>query len=242
MVITITLPADAEILIKPGESVNFGDKLYQIARKNNLRVDIAKKLKIAPDKIFNFVIKVIGEEVKKGELLAQKKGFLTTKKVFSPVAATIREINHRTGEIILTTTDQSAKKSVLGYAFFRGKVLTIDNDLLKVDIEGGTPYPLRSVNNDGGGELFYFLDEAIYFTADENRIKDKIIVFNEAKPHIVVKCDALGCAGFLFASGEMESDQPSAILEKKEDFDKLVAQKLSYALFSKHDRSVIVYD
>ncbi len=243
MVVTIKIPSSAQILVKNDQRVDFGDELFELQKKSDMRIAIASKLKIAPEHIFKYLNRVIGEDVRAGELLASKKGVLTTKKVYSPREGIIKEISHLTGEIILSVSqdsnqvDQEVKK-----AFFKGKIVDRQGDTFKVEINNGETFPLKTVSEDGGGKAFYFANESFYFTTDEDQLKDKIIVIDELKSHIEVKCETLGSAGFLFLKGKASENLPSASFSKIQDYDTMISLNKKYILFSKDDAVLVVYD
>jgi len=238
MVITLSLPKDVEIKVKKGDVINFSDPLYQVRANKEIKINVAEKLEIKPEEIFRYITKVIGEEVKKGELLAKKKGLLGAKKIYSDCDGVIKEINHKTGEILLMT---ALNKQKLVRANFKGVVEGIGKNQLKIGLEGGTEFSLKEVNQDGGGEVFYFKDESFFFRVTEEEIRNKIIIIEELKKHIEAKCEALGCAGFLFLKGELPQDLPAGKIKNVGDYQKICELKKKYVIFSKEDKKAIVY-
>lgn len=71
-------------------------------------VELAKLLKIKPDKVVGYLVVPLGQSVKKGQLLAQRKRLgLVSKKVFAPQDGLVSKIETATGCLILTTEEES---------------------------------------------------------------------------------------------------------------------------------------
>ncbi|HLL61188.1 MAG TPA: hypothetical protein VK338_05705, partial [Candidatus Nitrosocosmicus sp.] len=101
MNITLTLPKDAELHIKNGDQIDFGDKFFSVYSSELVTINVAEKLHIKPETIFHYLNKIIGEEIKKDEIIALKKNGLMTHKIVSDYNGRLKEIDHHTGAIIL---------------------------------------------------------------------------------------------------------------------------------------------
>lgn len=246
MTITVAIPKIAHTLVSVGDKIEPGTQLYESKKKKNISINIAEKLSIKPDTIFHYLDKIIGEEVQKGELLASKKGLMRTRRVFATHEAVIKEISHVTGEIILMTDDEEVvvtsspvTNPLIG---LRGVVEKIASNSMTINIKSGDSYEVKNVNSDCAAELYYFADESHYFTATEDDIANKIIVIDTLKPHIQVKCEALGCVGFLCASGSVQSDIAHATFVNQKDYDTMIRHKYKYGAFTTTDSIVCVYN
>ncbi len=239
MIITLTLPKNAHLKAKKGEIINFGDPLYEIETCQEIIINIVDKLGIKPENIFRYVVKIIGEQVKKGELLAKKKELIRTKKIYSDYNGLIREINHQTGEVLLAVdiNDQKIIRSN-----FKGVIDDIRKNQLKIKIENGKEFELKDINQNGGGEVFYFKEESFFFSISEEQIENKIIVVENLKAHIEAKCEALDCSGFLFLGGNLPTNLPAAKIKNIDDYQQIVKLEKKYTFFSKEDKMGIVYD
>lgn len=250
MVINLEIAKNATLKIKKGDQIDFDQDLYHWKKRNQVKLNIASSLKIKPESIFQHLVKIIGEQVKKGETVAVKKGLLSSRKVNSHLDGTLTDINHQTGEITIETEKEGAKKNdrkdKIIKSNFKGTVEEIKNNLLKIKIENGQQFDLRQANQDGGGEAFYFKDEEQYFTISLDEIGQKIVVIEELKSHLVTKCEALGCAGFLFLKSALDvaskTTFPFAKIKRIDDFKKIVELKKKYVIFSQADKILIAYD
>ncbi len=239
MITTLILPINAHLKVKKGDTVNFGDPLYEIESRKEVKINIADKLGIKPENIFRYVVKIIGEEVKKGELIAKKKELIRTKKIYSEHDGLIKEVNHQTGEILLVI-DLNDKKII--NSSFRGLINDVGKNQLKFKIENGKEFELKEINQDGGGEVFYFKKESLFFSVNEDQVKNKIVVIENLKSHIAAKCEALDCVGFLFLKGDLPTNLPGARVKNIEDYQEIIKLEKKYAFFSKENKTGIMYD
>ena len=107
MIITITLPEADEVLVKPGQKVDFETPILKRHSKKDIKVPLAQLLKIKSKDIFSHLKKFVGEEVTKNDLIAEVKGMLSTKRYFSEYEGVLKEINHGDGSItIAVKSDQ----------------------------------------------------------------------------------------------------------------------------------------
>jgi hypothetical protein len=239
MIIKLSLPKNCLIKVKRKDEVSFGDHLYQYDFSQTISINIADKLAIKPANIFQSLVKIINQTIKKGELLAKKKGLFRTKKLYSDYDGIIKEINHVTGEVIIIQ-DKCSKKVVRSN--FKGLIDDYNKNYLTVDIKNGKPFALKDVNKDGGGEVFYFQNESLFFQISEEDLKDKIIIIEDLKTHLESKCEALGAKGFVFLKGQPSTNLPYAKIKNIDDYQQICQLQKKYIIFSKEDRIGIVYD
>lgn len=231
-------------MVNKGSEVDIGDKLFDSAATNDIVIDIAEQLRIKSEEIFQYLDKLIGEKVHKNEIIAEKKSFLSTKSVVSPASGVIRTIDHITGEITLSAVleNSPSKEKIVKSAFFSGSIEDIEGNLLTVSIPKAISYRARLVSADGGGEVWYVKNDADFQTATTQEIAGKIVCLKELKPHIQVKCEALGAAGFIITKGNTSDELPTCVLDRLRDYDTMIDQGKKYAVFTTHDNACILYD
>lgn len=246
MTITIKIPDKARVLVSVGDKIEPEMPLFEQTKKKIITISISEKLKVKPEAIFRYLNKIIGEEVQKGEVLASKKGMFKTHKIFSTHEALIKEISHITGEITLLVDDETVEADTTSTqnALFglKGVVEKIDQTTITVSLKGADAVNVKNVTADCAAELFYFINEGLYFTANEDELKNKLVIIENLKPHVEVKCEALGCVGFLYLTGHPTTDLPSAALTKKEEYDTMVSLGKKYGAFTITDSLVAVYN
>lgn len=245
MILNLSIPTQAILKVDIGQTVQIGKPLYEIATTYDVSIPIATTLNISGEEMFAHITKVIGDPVKKGDVVAQKKGFLSSKKIYAQHDGVVGGINHTTGTItIATDKDGGTSQKQIVASFFNGIIESIDSTghQLVVKIEKGIEFPLKNVDVDGGGALYYFADESHYFTATEEEIEGRVIIIEELKPHIVAKCEALDATGFVCIKNFSPQAEHVVQLAKIDDFKSLASSKKTFILYSTLEKKAIAYD
>lgn len=239
MTISLNIPASAEIKVSKGDHIEPNDILFSVHSSALTTIQIADRLHIKPEAIFHYLSKIIGEEIKKGDIIAEKKGKVFSNKVLAEHTGLLKEIDHHAGSISILVAQEEQDGKLAG---FDGDVEDIIDHKIVIKVKNGVEVGLKSASMDGAGELFYFNSESMYFDTNEEDLEHKIILIEEIKQHIAAKCEALGCAGFLYLAGSVETDLPAGQLKNREDYILLKEKKKKYTIFSLDDKKVIVYD
>ena len=236
MVVSLNIPDDGGILVKKGQLVNYSTPLWEKVSEETIEIDIAKKLAIKPEKIFDYLKKFIGDQVKKDEVIAEKKGFLFNKEILSPKEGEIKEINHESGVVIISSLTQ---KEII-YSFFKGEIINIEKSLLKVKVDNGHPYSIKKTDKELGGDVYYYQPNNFLTASD---VEEKIVIFNEIDPIQQIKIEALGAKAFIGAKMISETTHlPFFQLKNQKDIEKIFQFKKSACLIVKNESKIIFYD
>lgn len=188
-VLSYRLPKNSEILVSVGSEISEGETLAKTyVSKNTLSFPLASILKVKPDNIFRFMLKKVGEYVKNGDLIAQKKGFLGIfkKKFHSPVDGTIDSIDAATGDLIIKLAAQE-------YPFksdVNGRVVEVSNDLVSVEFKAMEISAETSYNGKKVGKLS--------FKALEGEMEGEILaVKEEVGRDFLFKASAMGALAII---------------------------------------------
>jgi hypothetical protein len=98
------LPLKGEVLVKKGDRVKAEDVVARTLLPGNVHpVNVAGLLGVSPQDVPNVMIKKEGEEVEKGEVIAESKSFfgLFKSQVTAPCKGKIEQISTLTGQVIL---------------------------------------------------------------------------------------------------------------------------------------------
>ncbi len=238
MLITISLPKNAELLVEKGQKIIRHDPLYRMDKGRDYIIDIGQRLSISPKEIFNCMIKMVGEKVQKNEIIAQKKTVFSTKKVHADSEGIIQKIDHLTGHITLHI-DKDENHIV--QSFFTGVIQEKENNRLKIYLDKGHRIQLVDATHDCGGKIFYYTDESLYFTINEESIKNKMVVIEYLSPHIQIKCEALGASGFGYVEKKESITLPHMAFAK-DDYLKILQSKQTLILCSAVEKCAIFYE
>ena len=187
MKVKITLPKKAELVLKPPQTVNFNQTILKISKEKIITINISQELGTTPEKIYNYLKKLIGEKVKKGEILAEKKGLILKKIIKSPHSGEIIEINHLKGTLSIKTdlTDKTFE-----FKEIKGKILEKQDDELVIDLKEPLKITLKKTNLAylTGGEFQTIQKDA---KITQEQIKDKIVFLEEKSYYLENKLTAL---------------------------------------------------
>lgn len=235
----ITIPQGAECLIKSGEEVEFDTPFIKINQSVELAIPVASRLGITPDKIFHHLKKFVGEKIEKGELLATKKGMLTTAKVTSDYEGIIKEVDHVHGNIIIKTNTE--EKNVIN-SHFKGHIVEIEKDVIKLKVHKGEEFSLKKASQSFGGEVHYLKDDALNSTITASDIENKVIVAESINSYVESKYEALGGKAFVTLHNTADTHtSPYAQLKNIEDYKKIHHLQYSYCLIDSDSSRIYFY-
>lgn len=237
MVIDIPLSTNAKCLLKEGQKVDFETEFLEKKSEVQVTIGIAKKLNIDPSKIFRYLKRLVGEEIKKGETLALKKGFITNQRVVSQYEGIIQEIDHLKGDVIITTYIDEKKTQK---CFFKGKVKDVEKTKVSLEVEKSAEFAIKPTEIDFGGEVFY--QKRGHDDLNSANIAGKILVADEVSDFLQVKSEALGVLGYITINKlKEETDNGHVQLKNINDLEKVQKLNYPYCLIDKKNSVAIFY-
>ncbi len=244
MLLSISIPADTDVLIKEGDLVDFNTPLYKGKITKEVKVPLANILNINSKKIFTVLKKFVGEEVKKGDIIAFHAGVFTRKSYHSEHNGVIREVNHSEGYLVIESeTDQSRDKT----AWFRGEIAKITKNekgevtAIDLKVEDTKTIDAKSMTGSFGGKIIR-ADSSTLPSLTENDIEDSIVVTDSLQSFEISKIEALGGAGIITSKTLKEKPNiPYAILENKEDLKNFDPKQLPYCITDKNKGTIHLY-
>jgi len=229
MVILIKIPEKGTLQVKVGQKVDFDTPLVKKKSQTEIKLPVSQKLNIDPKKIFSYLKKFIGDTVKKGEVIAQKKSFFSKQNYCSEFDGIVKEINHEEGCLIVKAyldKDDTIK------CYFRGEVVDIEKNEIKLKVNDGQEFDLKEASCDFGGETFFMelgADKVV-----EEKVKNKIVFFRSTSSYDQTKIEALGGAGFVSLYPlSQKTSLPHAILKQIDDWPKITNSTFSYCIINK---------
>jgi len=241
MIINLTIPNEANVLIKAGENVDLETKILTINKKAQVKIDITKKLNIPPNKIFQSLKKFVGDQIKKGDKLAYKKSLFFNKYVFSNYNGILKEINHQTGEVILEVNDQKNQIKKDFFSPLTGEVVSIEKHTIKIKIKKGEIIELKQKAFESFGTKIFILENNQQITA--YHIEKKLIITEDINSILQTKFEALGASGFLTIKKlPNPTNLFNAQLKNFDDWNKIKKTNFSYCFIEKNSSKMILYD
>ncbi|MFH0979446.1 MAG: hypothetical protein V1803_00645 [Candidatus Roizmanbacteria bacterium] len=234
MIIRYQLPSNTVCLVKEGSKVDFQTPLLEKKVEKELEINVATELGIDPKNIFRYLKKLVGEKVEKDNLLGEKKGLFSTKKLFSPETGIIKEVDHHRGTLILITAGKDKNKIL---SPLKGEVEKVNKDSLQIKVDKGEEFTVKNLTIDFGGEVIYFEPSSSY---DSAYLSQKIIFIDKINSYLQVKTEALGIRGYVTLEKLPEkTDVHSVIIKNLDDFKKI--KKLSYSYCTVIAQSAKIY-
>jgi len=204
--IKLPVPTGARILVNCGDKISDKTVLIEsFLEQEEKIIPLAEILQIPPGNIPKFLKKAIGAQVKKGDLLAEKKNFLVSFRLESPDDGKIKEIDLKNGTMILLTGNASVSRkkitSPLG-----GKITAVGKNYLDLEIEGQSYPGLKGGGNEAVGELYFEKD--LKFHDIDCQIEDKIIFCQSMSEEMMVKLEVLEAAGCIIQKANVNFTLP----------------------------------
>ncbi len=231
-------PVTDKLLIKAGQEVDFKTPLIKQVYTTDAKVNITQKLQIPPQDIFIHLTKVVGDEIKKGEILAKKKTLLSEKTYASEHEGVVKEINHEEGSLLIST---KVKKEDVRYAYFKGTVEEVKKNEVTLKVEKAKVFQAKDISEDFGGKVL-FSEKSSLERLNEEDIKNKVLFADTIKSYIRVKFEVMGILGLVTNQDIAEdSNIPQANLKTAVDLDEIRKLGYPYCLASKTNRLIYLY-
>lgn len=237
MEVEILLPKGAKLNFNPPKKVKFGDPVFKILKTKKITIEVSTPLGIKPEKIYNYLKKLIGDEVKKEDIIAEKKGFLSSTEITSPVDGKIVEINHLLGTITIETEEGD-------YDMFKeleGEILEKKEDKVLVKLNHAEAFKIKKTNIHEiiGGELFITsFDKELNF---EN-LKNKITLLEKPTEYLENKLLALQTKAIITLYPPTQNRIPFVQLVNIKDFEKIKNKPKKYTLIDTQSKIVYIYN
>lgn len=239
MTITVHLEDQTgELLIKKGDNVDFDTPLIKKSKNEELKIQIASILKIQPGKIFMHLNKIVGDDVKKGDIVAEKKTILKKRYFISDVDGVIKEINHEDGTITLSAQSDSLDQTL---SFFKGKIKEIGGNTVTIEVSDVKSIPLSVARSTFGGEMIFITHDSTS-SLNEERVKNKIVCAKSITEYDASRLEVLGVRGIItkhkLPSSVMAA---SAQIQNPQDFDSLAKEHHPYCIVDKQSTTMFSY-
>lgn len=223
MLISYPIPKDSIVLVNKDQKIDFETPIFEKNIEKDLPLNIAEKLGINPKNIFRYMKKLVGVEIKKDEILAEKSGMFSSVKVISPQEGLIREIDHNQGLVILVSKLKDKNKV---FSPIKGVVEKVGKHEVEIKVNKGTEIEGKNSTSDFGGKIFYF-DPERFTNATE--ISDNVILAEKIQSFNQIKIEALGAKGFITVEKLVEeTDLPFVSIKDLSDFKKIKKSEFLY--------------
>ncbi|OGK19049.1 hypothetical protein A2866_00390 [Candidatus Roizmanbacteria bacterium RIFCSPHIGHO2_01_FULL_39_8] len=237
MIISIPIPDDSACILKKNQSVDFQTPYIERKTHTDSSIAVSTELGIKPDAIFRYLKKFVGDQINKGDVLAEKKVLLGYRKITSEFSGTIKEINHYQGEIVLSITEDTKEKAL---SYFRGEVEEVTRHHIKLSVKSAKEYELKRASANFGGEAVYVKNQSTNLNAENTA--DKILVIESLSSYMASKAEALGIKGMItFKDFQEKPAIHLALLKNTADLAKIFSLSLPYCVITKESSKIYFY-
>lgn len=242
MKLIVKVPPNSDLLISPGQTVDFNTPLLRKKSTQAKMVPLANILKFEPDKIFMNLRKLVGEELRPGDLIAEHKTVFATKQYYSEVNGTITEINHMTGSIVIEMVTENDNEM---NCFFKGEVVQIAENRIELKVKKYKEFDIFPIKQYFGAEVFYIQPGTTPIITEED-VENKFICAEEIKPFEQVKLEALGAVGMITPTDDIPSSQKrdliTVMLRQVADFHNARELQYPYCLIGDAQNTIFLYE
>jgi len=218
-IIDVKLPEKSSILVTIGDKVTCDTPIAEASFQSPaLVIDLAKMLKVSPSKINKYIIVDTDQKLHKGEVMARKKGIISTTVALSPSDGFIEDID--TGEgLIVYKEDKHDEKKI--YAPVAGIVKDIKPRHIGIECDGMEYFGEKSHGGQKVGILTLIKGEQVGVLDVDQEISRSIILAEEVTAAAIAKIDVLGGKGII-ATKIPDDTSLDYILVTKSTFDRLI--------------------
>ena len=202
------LPLPGDILVKPGDKVNAEKIVAHTSLPGNVQtLNVAGLLGSLPDEIDEVMLKKVGDDIKKDEIIAQNKGLfgLFRSSVRSPITGKVESASKITGQVIL----REPPIPVEVIAYIDGEVSeTYKNEGVTVKTKGSFVQGIFGIGGETIGVLAMATDkpDKVLTEKDLNEtFRDKIVIGGSMITYdAMIKAREVGIKGVIV--GGIEDD------------------------------------
>lgn len=244
MILSIVVPLNGELLIKTGDKVDFSTPLVNNHVKKEVKIPLARSIHINPKKIFTVLHKFVGEKIKKGDMIASHKGFLSKNRYLSEHDGTLKEINHNDGTI---TLEIDSDETTMLKAYFKGEVVEIDQKTdqekttIQLKVKDGKQFDMKDAKDFFGGPMYYNKSKNLQVITEED-VNGYIICTQTLLPYEQTKLETLGATGFVVLHSPAGNGSiPHAKVREIPDWEELHTLQLPYCTIDREQSRMYVY-
>lgn len=237
MKVPVKFPQSVELLISSGQKVDFSTPFFRRKAKKSIIIPLSDILKFKPEKIFLSLKKVIGDAIKKGDLLAENSSFLSSKQYYSSVDGIIKEIDHLSGTL---TVELETDKDHVVLCFFAGEIETIGDDYLELKVDKAHKFDTAETSHYLGAPVFYI--KGSENTVTEDNVADSCICAVEINPLDHAKIETFGAKAFITSTTTPKiSNLSHIVLPNHEDFDHVLKEQYPFCIMGVDSKSIYFY-
>ncbi|MGC8867376.1 MAG: hypothetical protein ACP5PA_04095, partial [Elusimicrobiales bacterium] len=147
------LPIPGKVLVDVGKEVDSNDVVAEAELAGKVHsVNVANRLGVDASELKSYMLKREGDDVKKGEIIAETKSFIKffRSTVESPITGKIDSISDVTGQVLLREPPRILPLK----AYIKGKVIKVEKNFgVEIETEGTFIQGIFGIGGERNGEI-----------------------------------------------------------------------------------------
>ncbi|MGC9070486.1 MAG: hypothetical protein ACP5IO_04160 [Elusimicrobiales bacterium] len=170
------LPIPGKVLVDVGKEVDSNDVVAEAELAGKVHsVNVANRLGVDASELKSYMLKREGDDVKKGEIIAETKSFIKffRSTVESPITGKIDSISDVTGQVLLREPPRILPLK----AYIKGKVIKVEKNFgVEIETEGTFIQGIFGIGGERNGEIRVAVE-----TCDEDLLPEHIFESDKGK-------------------------------------------------------------
>ncbi len=212
-IVKLPIVSSFKTIVKEGEKITPKTPIFIKKKEKSEEVlPLSNLLSVSPSKIAKYLKKKIGEEISKGEVLAQKRGFFSSLNVKSPINGKIKEIDIKKGTLSISFQEEDENKVYLPVS---GHVSRVTSEAVELEVMGQVVTGQKGEGEDILGTFVFFKKEEVGLFDIDIDIEPSIIFCHTTNIDAIIKAEALGVNGVILVKPLKGIDLPYILVDEK---------------------------
>lgn len=241
-IIRLPYSVGAKLQISPGALIKKNTPLATLPCLEHIEeksIHAARLLHTKPAVIGRYLKIKQGAQVHEGEVIAVRKSLLAKYVIRSPIEGSFKEIDLRTGILILKQTSKSLPSYLISPV--AGRVVGISESCIEIEVNGTQMKALEGKGDDVSGTLIYIPGSSIGSLDLKSEVEGSIILCKDISSDALIKLEVLGAKGVI-STGKIFSSDLSILQVDPKSFDLLTAFFGHLVWLRIQDKEIIIFE
>lgn len=204
--VRIPINSDTKLKISIGSVIHANTDFGESSGAQQLEeLCLSEILHIKPKTVSRYLKISIGGEVSQGEILAEKKTFLSSYVLKSPYNGILKELDLKKGTLLISSVPSGKKALTIPVD---GKVVGKTSSHMVVEVNGTVYEGVKGQGKEADGKLLYFPHPVLGTLDRIDDAADAVIACGEVSRDAVVKLEVIGVKGLIVGKNPGQIELP----------------------------------